>query len=143
MKISGGNIADASDWNFRGAYGVSKGNAGKDGDLVARIQTVDIQAGIRLSIAGRLRLFQRVGKFNAVLLHLRKDVIARAVHNSVDSLDAVRGERFRDRADLRNSARDRGFNSYREIFLLGKSKELIAMQSDKRFVRGHYGLAIF
>src|SRR5215831_11083221 len=134
MKISGRNAADARNWNFRGAYGVAKGNAGQNGDLVARIQAIDIQAGIRLSIAGRLRLFQRVGKFNAALLHLRKDVIARAVHNSVNSLDAVRSQRFRDRADYRHSARDRGFNSYGKIFLLRKSEELIAMQRDKRLV---------
>src|ERR1044071_5180032 len=127
MKIRGRNIADASNRNLRSAYGMPKGNPGQDGNLVARIKAVDIQAGVRFSIAGRLRLFQSVGKFNAVLLHLRQDVIARSVHNSVNSLDAVRSQRFRDRANHRYAAGDGGFNSYGKIFLLRKSKELISM----------------
>src|SRR5438045_2405712 len=126
MKISGSNVADAHDRDFRSADGVAKSNAGQDGNLVARIKAVDVQAGIRLSVAGRLRLFQSMRKLNAMLFHLRKNVVARAVHNSVNGLDAVCGERLRDRTDYRHSSCDRGFNSDRKISLLGQREQFVA-----------------
>src|SRR5438270_10130725 len=96
MEINGCNVANTGDWNLRSADSMAKSDAGQNGNLVSSIQPIDIEAGIGFSVARCLRLLQRVRKLNAILFHLRKNVVASAIHNSVNSLDAVSRQRLRD-----------------------------------------------
>src|SRR3982074_3163109 len=128
VKISRSDVANAGDWNFRSPDSVAKSDAGKDCNLVASVEPVNIQAGVCFSVARCLRLFQSMSKLNAVLLHLRENVIARAIYNPVNSLNAVRGQRFRDGADYRHSAGDSGLDSQWKVLFLCQAKNLIAVQ---------------
>src|SRR5205823_14898487 len=101
MEIGGSDVADASHWNFCGIDGVSKSDARENCDLVTRIKAVNVEGRIGFSIAGGLCLLQRLTETNPALLHLRQDVVAGAVQNSINRLDAVGRQRLRDGADYR------------------------------------------
>src|ERR1700731_5145056 len=143
MEIRGCDVANAGDWNFRSPDGVAKSDAGKDCDLVASVEPVNIQTGIGFSVARCLCLFQGMSKLNAVQFHLRKNVIACATYNSVNSLNTVRSQGFRDGADYRHASGDGSFNSQRKVLFLCQGKNLVTMQCDEGLIRRDHGLAAF
>src|SRR5437763_15709339 len=142
MEISGSDVADASHWNFRGMDGVSKSDARENCDLVTRIKAVNVEGWIGFSIAGCLRLLQRLAEPNPALLHLRQDVVAGAVQNSVNRLDAVSGQRLRNGADYRDTSSNAGFNANGKIFPAGQRKQFFSMLSDEGFVGSNYSFAL-
>src|SRR2546421_12410081 len=104
MEIGGSDVADASHWNFRGIDGVSKSDARENRDLVPCIKAVNVEGRIGFSIAGCLCLLQRLAETNPALLHLRQNVIAGAVQNSINRLDAVSGQCLRNGANHRDTS---------------------------------------
>src|SRR5882757_1154085 len=142
VEVGGSDVANACHWNFRGLDGAAKGDPGKNRNLVASVKPVNIQAGISLSVTGSLRLFQCMRKLDSVLLHLRENVIARAVHNPVNSLDSVRRQGFRDGANYRHSPCNRGLNSQWKVLFLCQGENFVAMQGDEGFVSRDYCLTV-
>ncbi len=142
VKIGRCNVTDAGDRNLRRIDGVTKGNAGENCDLVARIQAIEVQAWISFGIAGLLRLSQRLRELDSVLLHLREDVIAGAVHDAVDGLNLVRGQRLGNGADHWDAARDTCFNANGQVLLLCQREQLLAMQRDQCLVGRNHCFAV-
>ena len=69
------------------------------------VDPVDVEAGVRLGIAQALGIGQHIGEFAARLAHLRQDVIAGAVQDAVDALDAIGCQPLAQGLDDGNAAR--------------------------------------
>src|SRR5690606_16065784 len=69
--------------------------------LVGRVDTFDVEAWIGFGIAELLRLLEHLGEIAARLLHGRKDVVAGAVENPVDSRNRIGRDTFSQAADYR------------------------------------------
>src|SRR5947209_15535146 len=87
MKIRCRDVAYAGYRNSRCINCFAKGNTRQDSDLVAGIQTIDVESRFSLGISCGLRLFQRLVETGSVLLHLREDVITGAVQDAINRLD--------------------------------------------------------
>ncbi len=83
----------------------AEGEAGEDRKLVRGVDAVDVEAGIGLGVAERLRLGQDFGEVAALGLHLGQDEIAGAVEDAIDAGDLVRGGAFAQALDDRDAAR--------------------------------------
>jgi hypothetical protein len=110
-------------------------------ELVRGIDAVDVEAGIGLGIAQRLRLVQHFAEVAAGGFHRRQDVIAGAVEHAVDVMDHVGGSPFAQPLDDRNAARDRRFILQGGAGCFGGGGEFDAMVREHRLVGGHQRLA--
>ena len=81
-----------------------------------RIIAFDIEGGIGFGIAKALRIREASLKGQALRFHARQDVIAGAVDNAEDTIDAIAGHRLAHRLDHRNAACNRGFKLSRTPF---------------------------
>lgn len=69
--------------NFR-----AESEAGENGKLLRGIVAVDVEGRVGLGIAEALRILEALGKRQALLLHPGQDVIAGAVEDAIDAVDA-------------------------------------------------------
>ena len=83
-------------------------NAGQDGELVGRVDAVDIKAGIGLGIAHFLRVCENAIEIPPGFPHRGQDIIAGAVQNAVDPIDPVARKALAQRLDDRDAARHGG-----------------------------------
>ena len=118
----------------------AEGDAGQDGELVRRVEPVDVEARIGLGVAELLRFLQR-SLIGLALLHLGEDEVAGAVQDAVEARQAVAGERFAQRLDDRDAAADRRLEGERRAALLRKLRQLHAVRGEQRLVGGHHALA--
>ena len=81
--------------------------AGQHGELVRGVDAVDVEAGIGLGIARRLRLGQHGVEVAAGLAHRGQDVVAGAVEDAVEAPHAIADQAFAQCLDDRDAARDR------------------------------------
>ena len=116
---------------------------GQDGQLLRRVAAVDVHRRIGLGIAALLGLGQGAGVVGAVLLHLRKDEVARAVENGVDRLDLVGRQRLADGGDDRNAAGHGRLEGDRPAQLAGRVEQLRPMLGQQRLVGRDDVLAAF
>src|SRR5215469_10582203 len=111
MEIRGRDIAYPGGGDFFGVDGMTEGNARENRDLVARVQAIDVERGICFRVSGGLCCGERLRKLDPSLLHLRENVIAGPVQDSVNCLDFVPGQRFRNSSDYRYAAGYAGLNA--------------------------------
>ena len=101
------------------------------------VETVDIGRRIGFGITEFLRLGEDVREGAALLAHFRQDVIAGAVENAVDAVDAVRREAFAQRLDDRNAAGDRRLEIERHAGRFGGFGKGTAVHREQRLVGRH------
>src|SRR4029077_17365583 len=99
--------------------GAPKPDARQDGELVRRIDTVDIEARIGFGIAEPLRLGEHFGKFVRGLAHRRKNIIRGPVEDAVDARQPVSGKTFAQGLDHRYSASDGSLEGQDDTLILG------------------------
>ena len=119
----------------------AEGRAGQHRELVRGIDAVDVEARIGLGVARGLRLGQHDVEVAPGLAHRRQDVVAGAVEDAVEALHAVADQALAQRLDDRDAARDRRLEGEDALPLLGRRRELGAVQRQQRLVGGDDVLA--
>ena len=117
--------------------------SGKDRRLVRSIESVNVEGWIRFRIAELLRILENRGEINFLALHPCQDIIAGAVHDTVDTADAVADKTFAQAFDDRNSACHTGFIINFRIVFFGCFENLFAMFRKQRLVCRHDSFAFF
>src|SRR5262249_38527019 len=97
----------------------TKPDASQDGELVRRIDAVDVKARIGFGIAELLRLSEHLGKFVRGLAHRRQDIIRGSVENAVDASEPVSGKTLAQGLDHRNPAGDGSLEGEHDTLILG------------------------
>ncbi len=105
------------------------------------VEAADVEGGIGLGIALRLRLLQHVGEAPALALHQRQNVVAGAVEDAVDAADIVALEALAYDLDDGNAAGHRALEIERDLVLLGQRGKSGPMLGEQRLVGGHHMLA--
>ena len=136
--IDRGDAADALDVHRVERHRPAEGERRQDGQLVRRVDAVDVEGGVGLGVAQLLGVGQDFGEFPAAFAHLRQDVVAGAVENAGDALDAVGGQAFADRLDHRDAAGDRGLEGERDVVFLGQGGQGGAVHREHRLVGGDH-----
>ncbi len=80
---------------------------GQHGELVGGVDAVDVEAGIGLGIARRLRLGQHDVEVAAGLAHGGEDIVAGAVEDAVEPRHPVADQALAQCLDDRDAARHR------------------------------------
>ena len=117
-------------------------NRGEDGQLVRRVDALDIERRIGLRVAELLRLGQHVGERAARVPHLGQNEVAGAVDDAGDALDAITRESLPDRLDNRNTARHRGLERDGHPSIVRGTEDLVAVKRDQGLVGGDHVLAV-
>src|SRR5947209_9168187 len=102
---------------------------------------VDVEGRNGFSIAGPLRVLQAFGKRQALLLHPGQDVIAGAVEDAVDAVDAGAAKPLAKRLDDGNGGADRRLEVQGAAMLLGGLRQPNSVLGDQRLVGGYDRLA--
>ena len=119
----------------------AEGEARQQGELVGGVEAADVEGGIGLGVALRLRFLEDIGEGAMLFQHLRQDVVAGAVEDAVDAADLVGGQRFAHGLDDRDAAGDRRLEVERDAVLLGQPRQLGAVLGQQRLVGGDDVLA--
>ncbi len=135
----------------------SESQGGKNRQLGARVETVEIVGGIGLGIAQALRLGQHGLERRAMLFHGGENVIAGPVENAVERDNAVSGNALAQHGVNGNSAGHAGFHgdigasgdgafpnfraARRHQFLVGRDHGFIAGDRGVDDLRRHRGAA--
>ena len=117
------DVADAL-----GMHGLEVGPAAErqrrqQGELVRRIDAVDVEARIGLGIAQTLRFGEHLVERAPALAHVGEDVVAGAVQDAVDPLDPVAGQALAQGLDDRDAAGHGGLETDRGAIGLGEVGE--------------------
>ena len=135
------HVADPAQVDGAEVRHAAKGNGGQDGELVRRIHTVDVEGGVRLGVAQRLRLGQHVVEGPALGPHLGQDEVTGAVEDARDRLHPVGGQPFAQAFNRRDTARDRRLEIQRAAVLSGQRGQLGPTFGDQRLVGRDHRLA--
>ena len=126
---------------------LAEGQRGENGQLGARVEAIDIVAGIGLGVSQPLRLGEHGFERRAVLLHLGEDVVAGAVEDAVERHHAVAGDAFPQHGVDGNPARHAGLHGDVGAGLDGALPDFRAAQrhqfligGDDRLLRGDGGI---
>src|SRR5262249_6327163 len=119
----------------------AEGGARQHSELVGGVDAVDVEAGIGLGVARRLRLGEHDVEVAAGLAHGGEDVVAGPVQDAVEAAHAVADQALAQRLDDGNAARHGGLEGEDEATLLGKGGELVAVKRQQRLVGGDDVLA--
>jgi len=130
-------IADAFDMDRVHPEPAAVGQRGEDRGLVRGVEAVDVERRIRFGITELLRVGEHGVERGALILHPGEDVVAGAVHDSVNPVDPVRDQSFAERFDDRNAARHARFVADVDAGLFRRVENLLAVQGEEGFVGGH------
>ena len=111
----------------------------EDQKLGARVDAVDVRAGIGLGVAERLRFFQRGVEAGAVLFHFGEDEVAGAVEDSGDFEKAVAREAFLNADDRGNATRDGGAEFEALAHFAREVEQLGPVFGNQQLVGGDHG----
>ena len=106
----------------------------EDRQFRARVVAFDVVGGIGLGVAKLLRPGQRIGKGGAGRLHAGEDVVAGAVEDAGDPLDAVARDAVAQGADHGDAAGDGRFKAQVPPLVAGQPQQLAAVVCDELFV---------
>ena len=106
-----------------------------------RVDAVDVEGRVGFRVAKLLRFLQHLREFALLLAHRGQDVVAGAVEDAGDALDAVRRQALAHGLDGRDAAGDRGFEGECDALGLGCLGKGRAMHREQRLVGGHDMLA--
>ena len=135
-------VADVLAGQLRDAFGVdlvelhrhAEGDRRHDRELVRGVDALDVERGIGLGIAARLRLGQHRRERRALGAHLGQDEVGRAVDDAGDPFDPVGGEPFAQRLDDRDAARHRAFEGDHHALRVRGRENLVAVPGEERLV---------
>ena len=113
----------------------------EDGELVRGVEAADIVGGVRLRVAGRLRLTHGVLERQLLIRHPAEDVVGRAVDHGRHALDPVGLQVGPEGADQRDAAADRGLEVDVDVLLGGQAQQLRAVVGHHDLVGRHHVLA--
>src|SRR5882672_3461087 len=106
----------------------------EDGDFVSHVAPLDIVGRIGFGESGGLSLGQRLRERLPLALHLRQDVVGRAVDDAGDARDAVGLQPALQGRDQRDAAPDRRLEKDRHVVAVGQVEDLRAVFGDQLFV---------
>ena len=96
----------------------------------------DVGRRVFLGVTIELRLLERIGKGNAVVNHLRQDVVRRTVEDTADLVELVSSKALQHGADDRDAAADRCLKHIINAFLLGDFQQFFTAGSNQLLVGG-------
>ena len=108
------DVADALDVHGGEVERAAERDRRQDGELVRRIDAVDVEARIGLRVAQRLRLGKHRRELAAGFAHRGQDVVAGAVEDAEDAAAPVADQPLAQRLDDRDAAGDRRLVSERD-----------------------------
>ena len=117
-------------------------DGGEDGQFMRGVDAVDVERRVGFRVAQLLRRGQCIAEIAAAFLHARQDVVAGAVDDAGQFLDAVGGQALAQGFDNRNAAGHRGLERDHHAALLRLLEDGVAVQRDERFVGGDHMLAV-
>ena len=129
-------------WTALKLAGQAKATLVKIASLCAASTPIDIERRVRFGETKLLRFRQDVGELPALLAHGTQNVIARAIQDSVDSVQPIAGETLPQGSDDRYAAGNRGFVSKADPGIVGGSPEIRPVQCEHGFVRRHHMFSI-
>ena len=141
LDVGGGELADALGVRLVELHRDAEGDGREDGELVGGVDAVDVEGGVGLGVAQALRLGEHDVEGQALVAHLREDVVAGAVDDPGDPLDAVGGEALADRLDDRDAARHRRLEGHHHAPGVRGREDLVAVLGEQRLVGGDHVLA--
>ena len=119
----------------------TKGQCGENRQLVRRVDAINVEARVGLGEAQCLGVGEHGGERQPLGLHARQDVVAGAVENARDAVDAVGGGTLAQSLDDRNAPGNGGFELQRDPGGFGGSGEFEAVVRQHRLVGGDQRLA--
>ena len=134
-------LADALDVGLVELHRHAEGDRAHDRRLVRGVDAGDVEGRIGLGIAQPLGVGERAREVDALLSHLRQDVIGRAVDDPGDPLDAVGGEPLAQRLDDRDATGDRRLEGDHHALLPRRGEDLGTVHGQQRLVGGDDVLA--
>jgi len=129
-------MADSLGVNAGEVDRASKPYAREDGELMCRIDAVDIKARIGFRITKLLRRGEHLGELVRGLAHGRQNIIRGPVENAIKPHEPVSGETLAQRLDHRYAAGDRGFETEKDALFLGPRGECSSVMRHQRLVGG-------
>ena len=135
--VRGRDFFDALDEDILRIDPKAVGERGEDDSLVGGIPAIDVQSGVGLGVAQFLGLGEDRCKIKSLASHARDDVVARAVENSVDGLEAVPNKGFAHGFDNGNATGHGGFVENRHALFSGEVENFPSMFGEQRFVPSH------
>ncbi len=135
LEVDDGDGRDALGGDAVGVELGVEGNAGKDAELGAGVEAVDVGGRVGFGVAGGLCLGERVGVGGAGL-HVRQDEVAGAVDDAGEAGDAVALQALERRGDDGNAAGDGCVEAEVRAVLLGDFGESGAAIGDELLVSG-------
>ena len=142
LDVFAREIADAVDLNIVDLRLETESERREDARLVGRIEAVDVERGIRFGVTETLGVLENGIKGKALVLHARKNIVARSVEDTVNRLDVVAGETLAHNADDRDAASDGRAEIDVDVVLRGRIENLFAVFGEKLLVGGDDALAV-
>ena len=139
---SDGDAGDALAVDVAGHHARVEGDRGEDRALRRGVESLDVGGRVGLGVPEALGLGERLVERRTVLAHLREDVVRGAVHDAEHAAHAFAGERFLQRSDQRDTARDRGFEQQVEAGGVGGVEEVLALAGEELLVGGDHRLPV-
>ncbi len=121
----------------------AKGNGGQDGQLVRRIDPLDVEGRVNFGVTQRLGFSQHIRERTAFLAHFSKDEVTRAVDDARHPVDTVRRQTFTNGLDDRNTTGNSRFKRHDHALLTRLGEDFVAVHRDQRLVGGDHVLAVF
>jgi hypothetical protein len=132
------SAGDALAVHVRRCHRGVEGQAGQDGRLRGRVESLHVRGRVGLGVAQRLRLLQRLGEARAGGIHPVQDVVGRAVDDAEHTADGVPGQRLAQRPQQRDGAGYRRLVVQVGAVLAGRAVNLRAVLGQQGLVRGDH-----
>ena len=139
--VGGGNIGDALVSDVARHHPGAEGNRGDDRRLGGGVKAFDVGGRVALGVAQALGAGQRVGVAHALGIHLREDVVGRAVDDAHDAADRLADQRLAQRPDERDATGDRRLIEQVHTRRLGGVGQLATHVGQQFLVGGDHRLA--
>ncbi len=138
--ISGGNGTDALDVDIFQPDAAVKRERRENDQLAGRVEAVDVARRVGFCVPQPPGFAQDVVELPVRLGHLREDEVTRAVHNSFNGRNLIRGQAFLERADEWDGAADGRFVQDGYVVLRGGAVDFIPVERHQVLVGGHHVL---
>ena len=135
-------VADPLGVNSGKVNRAAEPDASENGELVRRIDAVDVKARISFGIAELLRLGEHFGELARGLAHCCQNIIRGPVENTIKTREPVSGETLAQRLDHRYSAGDRGLEGKDDTLFFGPSGECGSVMRHQRLICSDDMLAV-
>src|SRR5262249_52403462 len=111
-----------------------EGERREDGDFISHVAPLDVVGRVGFGESGGLSLGERLRERLLLALHLRQDVVGRAIDDAGDARDAVCLQPAVQGRDQRDAAPNRRLEENRHVVAVGQVEYLRAVLGDQFFV---------